>query len=75
MIHYFAHCDFKSERMYNLKVHLRNKHIRKHKTRKEEVEEYPLPMRSDEQPTDRDLIEDSIEVFEIYKILQRLKNK
>ena len=42
---------------------------------KAEVEDYPLPMQSEEQPTDRDLMEDSIEVFKIYKLLQRMKNK
>ena len=43
--------------------------------RKEEVEDYPLPMQSEEQSTDWDLMEDSIEVFKIYKLLQRMKNK
>ena len=42
---------------------------------KEEVEEYQQPMQSEEQPIDRDLMEDSIEVFKIYKLLQRMKNK
>ena len=57
--------------MYNLKVHQRNKH----KTPNEEVVEHPLPMRSEEQPTDWDLMEDSIVVLKIYKLLQRMKNK
>ena len=42
---------------------------------KEEVEKDPLPLQSEKQPTDYDLIEDSIEVFKIYKLLQRMKNK
>ena len=42
---------------------------------KEEVEEYQQPMQSEEQSTDLDLMEDSIEVFKIYKLLQRMKNK
>lgn len=42
---------------------------------KEEVVEYPLPMHLEEQPIDRDLVEDSIQVFKIYKLLQRMKNK
>ena len=47
---------------------------------KEEVDEHPLPMQSEDQPiqtqpTDCDLIEDSIQVFKIYKLLQRMKNK
>ena len=61
-----------SDRMYNLKVHQRNKHkIEK----QEEVMEDPLPMQSVEQPIDRHLMEDSIVVFKIYKLLQRMKNK
>ena len=109
MMHYCAHCDYMSERMYNLKVHQRNKHnavkeeveegskiihycshcdynshhkwcvrrheSRKHKMVKEEVEKDPLPLQSEKQPTDYDLIEDSIEVFKIYNLLQRMKNK
>ena len=109
MIHYCAHCDYMSERMYNLKVHQRNKHnavkeeveegskiihycshcdynshyranVRRHQRNKhnavkEEVVEPPLPIQSEKQPTDCDLMEDSIEVFKIYKLLQRMKNK
>ena len=103
MMHYCAHCDYKSDRMYNLKVHQSRKHnvvkeevedgskiihfctqcnyqsddkwcvrrhqSRKHKMVKEEVKECPLP------PADRELMEDSIQVFKIYKLLQRMKNK
>ena len=116
-MHYCAHCNYKSNRKYNLKVHLRNKHktvkeevedlamqsvessptdrmmhyctqcnyqsddkwcvrrhqSRKHKMVKEEVKECPLPPA--EQPKDRELMEDSIQVFKIYKLLQRMKNK
>ena len=57
-------CSYKSERMYNLKVHQRNKH----EMRKDEVEKYLLPLRSDEQSMDRDLMEDSIQVFKIFKL-------
>ena len=76
MKYWCTHCNYNSERMYNLKVHQRNKH----KMIKEEVEEYQQPMQSEEQPTeeqptDWDLMEDSIEVFKIYKLLQRTKNK
>ena len=42
---------------------------------KEEVVEHPLPMQSKEQYTDWELMEDSIEVLKIYKLLQRMKNK
>jgi hypothetical protein len=37
--------------------------------------EHPLPMRSEEQLADWELMEDSIEVLKIYKLLQRMKNK
>ena len=106
-MHFCAHCDYKSERMHNLKVHQSRKHnvvkeevedgskiihfctqckyqsddkwcvrrhqSRKHKMVKEEVKECPLPPA--EQPKDRELMEDSIQVFKIYKLLQRMKNK
>ena len=65
-----THCNYNSERMYNLKVH----QSRKHKMIKEEVVEHPLPMQSKEQSTDWEPMEDSIEVFKIYKLLQRMKN-
>jgi hypothetical protein len=42
---------------------------------KEEVVEHPIPMQSEEQSTDWELMEDSIEVLKIYKLLQRMKNK
>ena len=64
------YCSYKSDRMYNLKVHQRNKH----EMREDEVEKYPLPLRSEEQPSDGELMVDSIVVFKIYKLLQRMKN-
>ena len=67
MIHYCAHCDYNSERMYNLKVH----QINKHNIEKEQIHQQPIQT----QPTDCDLMEDSIQVFKIYKLLQRMKNK
>ena len=42
---------------------------------KEEMLEYQLPIQHEEQPMDMDLMEDSIQVFRIYKLLQRMKNK
>jgi len=42
---------------------------------KEEVEVYPLTMQHEDQSIDHDLMEDSIQVFKIYKLLQRMKNK
>ena len=71
MIHYCTHCDYNSPKRSNVSRH----QSRKHRTIKEEVEEYQQPLQSEEQPTDRDLMEDSIEVFKIYKLLQRMKNK
>ena len=71
MIHYCAHCDYNSPKRSNVSRH----QGRKHRTIKEEVEEYQPPMQSEEQFTDWDLMEDSIEVFKIYKLLQRMKNK
>jgi hypothetical protein len=41
---------------------------------KEEVVEHPLPMQSEEQPTNWELMEDSIVVLKIYKLFQRIKN-
>ena len=38
---------------------------------KEQVHQQPMQT----QPTDWDLMEDSIQVFKIYKLLQRMKNK
>ena len=69
MIHYCAHCDYNSYRKSNVSRH----QSRKHKMVKEEVKECPLPPA--EQPKDRELMEDSIQVFKIYKLLQRMKNK
>ena len=45
---------------------LHQQHDRKHQVHQQ-------PMQS--QPTDCDLMEDSIQVFKIYKLLQRMKNK
>ena len=42
---------------------------------KEEIVEHPLPMQSEKQSTDWELMEDSIQVLKIYKLLQRMKNK
>ena len=71
MIHYCAHCNYNSHYRANLRRHQGTKH----KMLKEEVEEYGLPMQYEEKPMDLDLMEDSIEVFKIYKLLQRMKNK
>ena len=67
MIHYCGQCDYNSHLIWNVKRH----QSRKHAMVKEEVKECP-PV---EQPKDRELLEDSIQVFKIYKLLQRMKNK
>ncbi len=69
MIHYCGQCDYNSPLIRNVKRH----QSRKHAMVKEEVKECPLPPA--EQPKDRELMEDSIQVFKIYKLLQRMKNK
>ena len=68
IIHYCSHCDY-------YRANVRRHQSKKHKMLKEEVLEYPLPIQNEEQPMDRELMEDSIQVFKIYKLLQRMKNK
>ena len=57
-----SYCPFTSSRKWNVQVHEKRKH-----------QVHQQPMQS--QPTDCDLMEDSIQVFKIYKLLQRMKNK
>ena len=71
MIHYCGQCDYNSPLIRNVKRH----QSRKHAMVKKEVEECPLPVENAEQPFDRDLMEDSQQIFKIYKLLQRMKNK
>ena len=42
---------------------------------KEEIEVYPLTMQHEDQSKDWNCMEDSIQVFKTYKLLQRIKNK
>ena len=70
-MHFCAHCNYMSDLMYNLKLHQRHKHVN---SNVENVEDQ-LPMQSEKRPTDWDLMEDSIVVLKIYKLLQRMKNK
>ena len=70
-MHHCAHCDYKSIYRGNVLRH----QSKKHKMLKEEVVQYQLPLLHQEQPTDWQLMEDSIQVFKIYKLLQRMKNK
>ena len=71
MMHYCAHCDYNSDDRWCVRRH----QSRKHKTPNEEVVEHPLPIQIGEQPMNLDLMEDSIQVFKIFKLLQRMKNK
>jgi hypothetical protein len=71
MVHYCAHCNYKSPHRWNVIRH----QSRKHKLQNKEVVEHPTPMQSEEQLTDLEFMEDSIQVFKIYKLLQRMKNK
>ena len=68
MFHYCAHCNYKSDNRWCVRRH----QSRKHKTPYDEVVEHPLPI---QQPMDLDLMEDSIQVFKIFKLLQRMRNK
>jgi len=71
IIHFCTHCNYSSDDKWCVRRH----QSRKHKMGKEEVEECPLPLQSDKQPTDCDLMEESIQVFKIFKLLQRMKDK
>ena len=71
MFHYCAHCNYKSIHRWNVRRHQSGKH----KTPYDEVVEHPLPIQINEQPMDLDLMEDSIQIFKIFKLLQRMKNK
>ena len=82
MFHYCAHCNYRSQTKFNVRRH----QSFKHKTPYDEVVEHPLPTQRDEevveppmstqrdeQPMDLDLLEDSIQIFRIFKLLQRMK--
>ena len=71
MIYYCAHCDYNSHHIWNVRRH----QSRKHQREKKEVDDYQQPMQSEEQPINWDLMDDSVLVFKIYKLLQRMKNK
>jgi len=65
IIHFCTQCNYQSDDKWCVRRH----QSRKHKMVKEEVKECPLQL------ADRELMEDSIQVFKIYKLLQRMKNK
>jgi len=72
-MNYCAHCDFKSKRKYNVKRHIGTKHS--HILKQEDVGEDIAGDRVNTPFKDPELLEDSIEVLKIYKLLQRMKNK
>ena len=91
MIHYCAHCDYTSDRRWCVLRHQSRKHKMVKEEVVEHplplLQLPPLPQRPPlprllQQPLpplpplpQRELMEDSIEVFKIYKLLQRMKNK
>ena len=84
-INYCTYCDFKSKRKYNVKRHIGIKHS--HILDQEDVGEDIARARVCTPFTEQDemvvkdevknpeLLEDSIEVLKIYKLLQRMKNR
>ena len=84
-INYCAHCNYKSTRMWCVKRHIGRKHS--HILDQEDVDEdiagtsvcTPFTELNElhvkDEVKDPELLEDSIEVLKIYKLLQRMKNK
>ena len=71
--YYCAHCDFKSNYKLNIKIHIERKHARKEmiiccNNEKSHMEFIPVDEKDD-------LLEDSIEVWKIYQLLLKMKNK
>ena len=65
---YCGHCDFNSEYKQNLKRHMK----RKHSHTQEDMNQQTEP--SKETVQCNNLVE-AVEVWKIYKMLQRMKNK
>ena len=84
-INYCAHCDFKSHYLSSMKRHFGTKHS--HILKQEDVDEDIAGGRVNTPFTDLnelhvkdefkdpELLEDSIEVLKIYKLLQRMKSQ
>ena len=71
--YYCAHCDFKSNYKLNIKIHIERKHAHKEmiiccNDEKNDMEFIPVDEKDD-------LFEDSIEVWKIYQLLLKMKNK
>ena len=84
-MNYCAHCDFKSKRKYNVKRHMETKHspilIQEDVDQDIAGGRVNTPFTQQEisnvkdEVKNQELLEDSIEVLKIYKLLQRMKNK
>ena len=72
-INYCAHCDFKSHYLCSMKRHIGRKHS--NILDQEDVGQDIAGGRVNTPFKDPELLEDSIEVLKIYKLLQRMKNK
>ena len=59
MIHYCGHCDYNTKRRWVLAIHMKSVHKHQKDLEDEEI----------------DLFKESIEVWKIYKLLQRMRNK
>ena len=80
-----AHCDFKSKRKYNVKTHMQRKHSpildQEDVGEDNAADRVNTPFTQPEisnvkdEVNNQELLEDSIEVLKIYKLLQRMKNK
>ena len=69
-----SYCPQTSTKKWNIQVHETIKHLSTNKFDINHMEDkHQQPIQSEEQPTDWDLMEDSI--VQIYKLLQRIKNK
>ena len=84
-INYCAHCDYNSPYSFNMKRHIESKHtpILDQEDVGEDIaggrENTPFTEQDElhvkDEVKDPVLLEDSIEVLKIYKLLQRMKNK
>jgi len=72
-INYCAHCDFKSHYLSSMKRHIGRKHS--YILEQEDVDEDIAGGKVNTPFKDPELLEDSIEVLKIYKLLQGMKNK
>ena len=83
--YYCGHCNYTTKRKYNLKGHMERKHSPI--LNQEDVDQditgvkahipftQPEILNVKDEVKNQELLEDSIEVLKIYKLLQRMKNK